>query len=219
MKKLIILYVFLVLLYGCGSTKSVLSADKAVIETTIDLVNVDNDRVRVTMNPGSFSKQNISFFIPKTVPGTYSEDDYGKYIEDLKAIDYQGNELLVTSIGTNEWNISDATKLDKIAYYVTDTYDSESELNDPVFSPAGTNILKGKNFVLNLHGFVGYFEGLKEVPYELIVSSPSDLIPTTSLIKKQDDSSNTTDVFIASRYFEVVDNPILYAKANIASFA
>lgn len=52
MKKLIILYVFLVLLYGCGSTKSVLSADKAVIETTIDLVNVDNDRVRVTMNPG-----------------------------------------------------------------------------------------------------------------------------------------------------------------------
>ncbi|MGB5272132.1 MAG: peptidase M61 [Eudoraea sp.] len=219
MKKLIILYVFLVLLYGCGSTKSVLSADKAVIETTIDLVNVDNDRVRVTMNPGSFSKQNISFFIPKTVPGTYSEDDYGKYIEDLKAIDYQGNELLVTSIGTNEWNISDATKLDKIAYYVTDTYDSESELNDPVFSPAGTNILKGKNFVLNLHGFVGYFEGLKEVPYELIVSSPSDLIPTTSLIKKQDDSSNTTDVFVASRYFEVVDNPILYAKANIASFA
>ena len=219
MKKLIILYVFLVLLYGCGSTKSVLSADKAVIETTIDLVNVDNDRVRVTMNPGSFSKQNISFFIPKTVPGTYSEDDYGKYIEDLKAIDYQGNELLVTSIGTNEWNISDATKLDKIAYYVTDTYDSESELNDPVFSPAGTNILKGKNFVLNLHGFVGYFEGLKEVPYELIVSSPSDLIPTTSLIKKQDDSSNTTDIFVASRYFEVVDNPILYAKANIASFA
>jgi predicted metalloprotease with PDZ domain len=126
---------------------------------------------------------------------------------------------LVTSIGTNEWNISDATKLDKIAYYVTDTYDSESELNDPVFSPAGTNILKGKNFVLNLHGFVGYFEGLKEVPYELIVSSPSDLIPTTSLIKKQDDSSNTTDIFVASRYFEVVDNPILYAKANIASFA
>ncbi len=187
MKKLIILYVFLVLLYGCGTSKSVLSADKAVIETTIDLVNVNNDRVSVTINPGSFSKQKISFFIPKTVPGTYSEDDYGKYIQDLKAIDYQGNELLVTSIGTNEWNISDATKLDKITYYVTDTYDTESELNDPVFSPAGTNILKDKNFVLNLHGFVGYFDGLKEVPYELIISSPSDLVPTTSLMKKQDD--------------------------------
>ena len=64
MKKLIVLYAFLVLLYGCGTSKSVLSADKAVIETTIDLVNVNNDRVGVTINPGSFSKQNISFFIP-----------------------------------------------------------------------------------------------------------------------------------------------------------
>ncbi|MGB5227710.1 MAG: peptidase M61 [Eudoraea sp.] len=218
MKKLFFLYVFLVFLYGCGTSKSVLSADKAVVVTTIDLVNVTNDRVSVTINPGSFSKQKISFFIPKTVPGTYSEDDYGQYIQDLKAIDYQGNELLVTSIGTNEWNISNATKLDKITYYATDTYDNEGELSDPVFSPSGTNILKDKNFVLNLHGFVGYFEGLKEIPYEIIVSSPSNLVPTTSLIKKQDDTNTTTDTFIASRYFEVVDNPILYAKPNLASF-
>ncbi|MBT8181640.1 MAG: peptidase M61 [Eudoraea sp.] len=218
MKKLFISYVFLVLLYGCGASKSVLSEDNAVIETTIDLVNVDNDRVSVTIDPGSFSKQDISFFIPKTVPGTYSEDNYGKYIEDLKAYDYQGNELSVTSIGINEWNISNATKLDKISYYVTDTYDTESESNDPVFSPAGTNILKDKNFVLNLHGFVGYFEGFKEVPYELSISSPSHLVPTTSLNKKQDDSQNMTDIFHASRYFEVVDNPILYAEENIATF-
>ena len=218
MKKLIIPYVFLALLYSCGTSKSFLSEENTVIETTIDLVNVSNDRVNVTINPGSFSKNNISFFIPKTVPGTYSEDNYGKYIEDLKAYDYQGNELLVTSIGANEWNISDATKLEKISYYVTDTYDTESELNDPVFSPAGTNILKDKNFVLNLHGFVGYFEGLKEVPYELIISSPSNLVPTTSLNRKPEVAESMTDTFVASRYFEVVDNPILYAKENTASF-
>ncbi|WP_297702923.1 peptidase M61 [uncultured Eudoraea sp.] len=218
MKKFIILYVFLVLLYGCGTSKSVLSADKAVIEATIDLVNVNNDRVSVTINPGSFSNQKISFFIPKMVPGTYREDDYGKYIQDLKAIDYQGNELLVTAVGTNEWNISDATKLDKITYYVTDTYDTESEVNDQVFSPAGTNILEGKNFVLNLHGFIGYFDGLKEVPYELVITSPSDLVPTTSLMKKQDEINSMTDTYLASRYFEVVDNPILYSKSNTASF-
>ena len=218
MKKLIIPYVFLALLYSCGTSKSFLSEENTVIETTIDLVNVSNDRVNVTINPGSFSKNNISFFIPKTVPGTYSEDNYGKYIEDLKAYDYQGNELLVTSIGANEWNISDATKLEKISYYVTDTYDTESELNDPVFSPAGTNILKDKNFVLNLHGFVGYFEGLKEVPYELIISSPSNLVPTTSLNRKPEVAESMTDTFVASRYFEVVDNPILYAKENTDSF-
>jgi hypothetical protein len=31
------------------------------------------------------SKQDeITYHIPKTVPGTYSEDNYGRYIEDLK---------------------------------------------------------------------------------------------------------------------------------------
>lgn len=218
MNKLIILSAFLITLYGCGSSKSVLSADKEVIRTTIDLVNVDNDRVKVTVDPGLFSKQNISFFIPKTVPGTYSEDNYGKYIEDFKAYDYNGRELMFTTVGVNEWNISDASKLDKVVYYVTDTYDSEYEQNDPVFSPAGTNISEGKNFLLNLHGFVGYFEELKEVPYELSVSSPIDLVPTTSLVKKQGEANDTTDIFLASRYFEVVDNPILYAQANTASF-
>ncbi|WP_297794719.1 peptidase M61 [uncultured Eudoraea sp.] len=219
MNKLIILAVLLVTLYGCGSSKSVLSADKEVIKTTIDLVNVNNDRVKVTVDPGLFSKKSISFFIPKTVPGTYSEDNYGKYIEDFKAYDYNGRELKFTTVGVNEWNISDASELDKVVYYVTDTYDSEYEQNDPVFSPAGTNILKGKNFLLNLHGFVGYFEELKQVPYELSVSSPVDLVPATSLVKKQSEANDTTDIFLASRYFEVVDNPILYAKANTASFA
>jgi hypothetical protein len=29
----------------------------------------------------------MKLHIPKTVPGTYSEDNYGRYIEDLKAYD------------------------------------------------------------------------------------------------------------------------------------
>ena len=76
MKKLFILYVFLTLLYSCGTSKSVLSAENTIIETTIDLINVDNDRVNVTINPGSFRTIKISNFITKTVPGTYSEDNY-----------------------------------------------------------------------------------------------------------------------------------------------
>jgi hypothetical protein len=36
--------------------------------------------------------------IPKTVPGTYSEDNYGRYIEDLKAYDAKGTLLTVKLI-------------------------------------------------------------------------------------------------------------------------
>jgi hypothetical protein len=32
----------------------------------------------------SIKTDEITYHIPKTVPGTYSEDNYGRYIEDLK---------------------------------------------------------------------------------------------------------------------------------------
>jgi hypothetical protein len=37
-----------------------------------------------------------SFITFKTVPGTYSEDNYGRFIDDLKAYDKKGNLLVVT---------------------------------------------------------------------------------------------------------------------------
>ena len=73
--------------------------------------------------------------------------------------------------------------------------------------------------MLNLHGFVGYFQNLNEVAYEVAIKHPADLKATTSL--KTINTSNAKvdeDVFYAKRYFEVTDNPILYAKSDIVSF-
>ncbi|MGF1558154.1 MAG: peptidase M61 [Flavobacteriaceae bacterium] len=219
MKKIVSVLLLGILLSSCGSTKPLLSADKLPMMVAIDLVNVTEDKVMVTMDPGAFSTDVVSFFIPKTVPGTYSTDDYGKYIEGFKALDYKGNELPVSKSDDNTWNISNGTTLDKITYWVNDTYDTESEMEDAVFSPAGTNILAGENFVLNLHGFVGYFKGLQEIPYELTITKPAALKSTTSLKEKSLESqSPTTDTFLAGRYFEVIDSPILYAKPNSETF-
>ncbi|MGB5555683.1 MAG: peptidase M61 [Flavobacteriaceae bacterium] len=218
MKRIILLVLVAGMFYNCGSAKALLSADKAIIETTLDLNKVDNDKVLVEINPGAFTKESISFYIPKTVPGTYSEDNYGQYIEDLKAFDYNGALLPVSKLDDNTWTITNASKLDKVSYWVNDTFDSEGEVDDAVFSPAGTNILKGENFMLNLHGFVGYFEGLKEVPYQLNIKKPADLLATTSLVKKTEGVDANTDVFLATRYFDVIDNPVLYAKTNKETF-
>ncbi|MBM1105943.1 peptidase M61 [Aurantibacter crassamenti] len=219
MKKVPILVSIILLLYGCGASKSLITADKASITTTIDLINVVDDKVMVTVDPGVFNKETVTFYIPKTVPGTYSTDNYGKYIEGFKALDNKGNELPFTKTDDNTWNITNAKAFDKVTYLVNDTYDTESEVGEAVFSPAGTNILKGKNFMLNLHGFVGYFKGLQEVPYELIIKRPSDLVSTTSLKKKDvEGGTNQSETFLAARYFEVIDNPILYANADTQSF-
>ncbi len=219
MKKIAIVSFTCLLIYGCGSTKSLVTADKVNIKTTIDLVNVVDDKVMVTLDPGAFTKDAVSFYIPKTIPGTYSTDNYGKYIEGFKAIDNKGNELPVTKSDDNTWNITNAKGLDKITYYVNDTYDTEAEVEEAVFSPAGTNIKKGDNYMLNLHGFVGYFDDLKEVPYELNIVKPEALVSTTSLKKKVGGEASTqSETFLAARYFDVIDNPILYAKPNTESF-
>lgn len=218
-KRILVLGWATAIFYSCGSPKNLIGADNPPIIATIDLVKVTDDKVEVVVDPGRFNTDKVTFFIPKTVPGTYSEDDYGKYIEGFRALDYKGRELGVEKVDNNSWAISNATQLDKVAYWVNDTYDTESEMEDAVFSPAGTNILEGKNYMLNLHGFVGYFNDLKEHPYLLKINAPSGIEPMTSLSRGVADLGNPDmDVFKAARYFEVIDNPILYAKPDTETF-
>ena len=218
MRNYVLVLLLCTILLGCKSTQTLLKAEDTKVLTHIDLIKLDQDRVLVTLDPGAFSKEAINFYMPKTVPGTYSLDNYGRYIEEFKAFNYEGEELQATRSDENTWFIPTAPDLDKISYYVNDTFDQESSSSDTVFSPAGTNIKEGENYMLNLHGFVGYFEGLKEVPYEITIDVPSGLTATTSLPKSPVTEGETSDKFMAGRYFEVIDNPIMYAGSNNASF-
>lgn len=208
-----------VILYGCGAAKSLVTIDKVPIIASLDLVAIKSDKVEVTIDPGALMNDMVSFKIPKTVPGTYSSDNYGVYIQDFIALDYNGKIMVVSKEDDNTWRIANAKSLDKISYWVNDTYDTEKDLENPVFSPAGTNILQGENFMLNLHGFIGYFDGYKEIPYTILVRKPADLVAATTLRQELDRKPDPAwDSFVADRYFEVIDNPILYAKSNIEVF-
>ena len=169
-KKNVLIIAFALILNACGAGKALMSVENSPILTSIDLVNIVDDKVQVGVNPGAFTTSNVIFRIPKTVPGTYSSDNYGQYIEDFEALDYKGNLLNSKKLDDNTWSISGAVQLDKVQYWVNDTYDTENDVEDAVFSPAGTNIAEGSNFMLNLHGFVGYFDGFKEVPYTIQIN-------------------------------------------------
>jgi len=218
MKKIIYAVAAIATLVGCKSTQQNTNSDLVV--ANLDLVNVDDDKVMVSVDPGKFTTEETTFYIPKTVPGTYSTDNYGQFIEGVKAIDYKGNELSVTKLDDNSWKISNATALDKVTYWVNDSYDIEGE--EGVFSPAGTNIKTGENFMLNLHGFVGYFDGMSEKPYQLVIKHPKDLIAGTSLKKvavaTDEEQTYATDQFNVNRYFEVTDHPIMYSTPDTTSF-
>ncbi|GGA80439.1 peptidase M61 [Flavobacterium palustre] len=190
-----------------------------MIQVGINLNEVTNDQVLVTVNAPKSNSDEIIYRIPKTVPGTYSEDNYGKYIENLKAYDKKGNLLTVKKTDENSWSISKAKSLSKITYLVNDTFDSEKGTGfgqDDVFSPAGSNINAGVNFMINTHCFVGYFDNFLATPYQVSISHPANLLGSTSMVDK--DSSTTNDVFVTSRYAELVENPIMYAKPDYTTF-
>ncbi|GGE38912.1 M61 family metallopeptidase [Psychroflexus planctonicus] len=215
MKKIWISLSIITLLFGCKPTQQ---AEQDYVLAHLDLVNVENDRIKVEVDPGKISKDTLRFYIPKTVPGTYALNSYGQFSEDLVAYDYKGNTMNASRIDENTWEIYDATNFDKLSYYSNDTFDIEGE--GEVFSPAGTNIEKGENFVLNLHGFVGYFEGKKEEAYQIEIKRPTQLVASTSLpiTKQTEEESYVVDQFYTNRYFGVIDHPIMYAEPDMINF-
>lgn len=126
MKKLILSVLFIV-----SSWNTVVLAQKNAatntVKATIDLINVKDDKVLVTISAPAFGLNEVIYQIPKTVPGTYSSDNYGKYIEGFKAFDKKGKELKTSKTDENTWKITNAKALTKITYLVNDTYDIETD--------------------------------------------------------------------------------------------
>jgi predicted metalloprotease with PDZ domain len=218
MKKILLTITAVSLLLACKPSQNVTNTSTPEVNVSLDLVNVLNDKVLVTLMPTVSSENEVTFSIPKTVPGTYSLDNYGKYVEDVKAFDTKGNALTLTKIDENSWKIANAKTLAKVTYLVNDTYDSEKGTNfggGEVFSPAGSNIAPD-NYMINTHAFVGYFSDKLNVPYTTTITHSEALYGATAMTDL--DGSTTKDVFKSSRYADLVEHPIMYSKPNYSTF-
>lgn len=220
---------FVVLLFvslsGFGQSKK----GTASYHYTVDLTKVVDDKVNVELTVPPIKGNEITFYLPKIVPGTYSIADYGRFVSNLKAFDKKGGALTVEHINDNAWRIKNASKLTKLTYTVDDSYDTELTA-DPIFQPAGTNIEAGKNFVMNTSGFFGYFEGMKNLPFTFNVIRQKDFYGSTGLIadktgeplakvsKEKDPAAadKRVDIFTAENYDRLIDSPLMYSKADTA---
>jgi predicted metalloprotease with PDZ domain len=196
---------------------------------TVDLTKVVDDRVLVQLSPPAITSKEVTFYLPKIVPGTYAIADYGRYVKDFKAVDKKGKELSVEKVDENTWKIKNADKLATITYWVDDSFDT-SVTGPEIFWPAGTNIEDKKNFVINTSGFFGYFDGVKETPFRFNVVRTKDLYGSTGLIPVQigaspsslklekisDDKDKAVDTYQATDYDQLVDSPLMYSKPDTA---
>lgn len=225
MKKILYLLIIILSVCSCDILKEAVTKPPVLrkgnfVKGAIDLVAVVDDKIKVQITPAPINSNEAIFYIPETVPGTYSDDDYGIFIDSLRAYTASRSELKVKRLTDNSWQIENAKNLEYINYYVNDTYDIES--THKVFSPAGTNILDGEQFMLNLHAVLGYFEGQEEYPFYLDINRPETLEATTSLPRYDDplfvsqdfSGSGVIDTYKGDRYFNIIDNPIMYNNPN-----
>ncbi len=183
----------------------------AFYKYTLDLTKVSDDKLNVELLSPKLEAAEVTFHIPKIVPGTYEIYDFGRFISSFKATDDQGADMHAEHIDTNSWKIKNATHLAKISYRVSNSWHSNAGL-PIVFEPAGTNIEDGKNFILNNHGFFGFFEGMKKMDYELDITKPEGFYGSTSLTDVH--TSGNTDVYHVADYMKLVDAPIMYCKPD-----
>jgi predicted metalloprotease with PDZ domain len=210
----LVLLLLIVILQGCASL-GLTSKKSNTIETHIDLNAVENDQLLVTLDPGPFPAGEVTFYMPSVIPGTYEYSDFGRFISDVKAFDKKNQPLEVVKEDTNIWKIPNGKQLDRITYLVDDTFDSED--GKEVYPMGGTKIEKDEVYLLNLHAMVGYFKGGKEWSYRVTIDSPADLVPFSSM--ESVSHTATQDVFLAGRYFNIIDDPILYTKDDSVSFS
>lgn len=193
------------------------------VAISIDLTHVQNDKVRVQVKPPPLNVDQISYHFARIIPGTYAIADYGRFVENIEAYDASGRILPIKRTDSNTVVISAAKKLANLSYLVNDTFDTETGADvfgskeKVIFSPAGTNILAGKQFWMNLCGFAGYFTGFEETPYQISIQHPADLFGATA--KEDLNPSTTKDMFQYERFAEVVDNPIMYNQPDTATFS
>ncbi len=176
----------------------------------LDLNRANSDLLQIELKTPEIKQDKIVYNMPKIVPGTYSIYDFGQYVMDFEAFDKDGYALSVNRLDDNRWEIVDATKLAKVTYWVEDTWDAN--VDELVFEPGGTNIEKGENIVLNNHGFFGYFDGLKKIPYEVNVTRPENFYGSTGLSSIK--TVGNTDIFTIPNYMDLVDSPIMYNEPD-----
>ncbi|MDN5201813.1 peptidase M61 [Fulvivirgaceae bacterium BMA10] len=195
----------------------------------LDLTKVQDDKLMVELLTPAIKESELIFYMPKIIPGTYKEADYGRFVSDLKAFDKKGRELEVERSDDNTWKITKAKKLSKITYWVEDTYDSEIK-EKAVYPMAGTNIEDQKNFVINTSGFFGYIKGKKELGFDLKVIRPESLYGSTGLIAsetgmqlsvsldseglKSTDVDKVVDHYEVENYHLLIDSPIMYNEPD-----
>lgn len=207
MKKVILL-IYISLFVSC-STQIVKEENKEPsISFKIDVTDHMDDLFHITVNTKNLSHKNNIYHFAATAPGTYQILDFGRFVQSIKAYDYNGNDIKVERISTNKWKLDHPEKMAKLEYDIEDSFDAEVN-NHPVSPMCGSGIEKDV-IALNTFAVLGYFDGLQKNPVELEIEYNSEWSIGTALTQK------SNGVYYAENFDQLADSPILMGDLSFA---
>ena len=207
MKKTLLIILSLYVLAGHSALFA--ASDPIEVIYEINVKNYQDDLFHVTVYTEGLKEENNIYNLPATVPGTYSNLNFGRFVQDFKAYDKNGNEIKAEKISTNQWKIENANNVAMLKYKVEDTFDTEIP-DQKVIPMAGTGI-NDDFIVLNTFAVLGYFEGLQTIPVKVKIDYRSDWTLGTSL------TYDGSGYYIAESYDQLADSPILMGLLSTAS--
>lgn len=210
MNKLITFCSILFLLFGCSKFK----LPDSEYQYRINLDKIVGDKLLVKLNFTGKLTDTSYFYLPRIVPGIYDDLDYGKFINNFKAIDKKGQDLKINRIDNNCWEIIGTKNLSTIKYAVNDGWEKfDFEGIRPYRS--SESHFDSSVVILNANTVFGYFSHQENLPFKINIKKPENLYGATSLSKIK--SSKNEDKFLALNYRTLVDNPIMYSYPDTAS--
>lgn len=175
----------------------------------VDLTNPTDDLFHVTLRPPSLGPADSIYSFTAFAPGVHQVLDFGRFVTSFQAFDADGNEIPTERRSTNDWALSDPTRLAEIRYDMEDTFDAEVEKH-VVFPMSGTGI-EPDYVAINTHGLFGYFVDHRSDPVDVQLIYPDGWTIGTALSRDADGSLR------ADSYYHLADSPILAGDLSTAS--
>ncbi|WP_118976073.1 M61 family metallopeptidase [Taibaiella koreensis] len=173
----------------------------------IDLLNVREDKVQVTLLPPKNHLREGKFVIPRMVPGYYDALNLGQYISEFQAFNKKGTPIAVNRSDTNTWVIPDLEHIAAITYKVSGGWRHLLEHTPGAKSPESM-FKKDSVSIINYSSVAGYFEEMPPRPYQVTIKKNRGFYASSALNYRQ--QNDTTDIVSAADYRRLVDAPVLY---------
>ncbi|MFN8277523.1 MAG: hypothetical protein U0T84_08575 [Chitinophagales bacterium] len=190
-----------------------LFAAREPFKTSLNLNEVDSNRIRVHIETPKIDLPKVRFVIPSNIPGCISEVKTGRLFSDIKAYDIDNQEIPVKRTSLNEFEIYPSKKLASIEYVVHDSWHYRDR--STLMPQLGTSFMANRHFLLNFNGLIGYLEGYELNEQQINIVHPKFLYGYSGLnLVAQHD----TDRAVSADYLTLVDNPILYTPQKEIGF-